>query len=209
MDLDNLRDLYVEELRDLYSAEKQLVKALPKMADKATSSDLKQAILNHLQQTEGHVHRLEQIFSRMDTSPDGEKCKSMEAMIDEGERLLKKDAPESVLDAALIAKAQRMEHYEMAGYGTVRAFARFLDEVQDADLIGQILREETEVDHLLTKLAQTSVNVAARQGAESSDGGADRELKRERDYDRTRSRAEGRPGARRPATETRRDSGDR
>ena len=209
MDMDNLRDLYVAELRDLYSVEKQLVKALPKMADKATSADLKQAILKHLQQTEGHVDRLERIFNRMDTSPDGEKCKSMEAMIDEGERLLTKNAPESVVDAALIAKAQRVEHYEMAGYGTVRAFARFLEEVQDAELLGETLREETEADHLLTQLAQTSVNVAARQGAEATRWGADRELKREPDYDRTRSRAEGRPGARRPATEKRREAGDR
>ena len=166
MELESLRDLYIDELKDLYSAEKQLVKALPKMAKNATNPDLKKAFSDHLAQTEGHVERLEQIFESLEASPRGKKCVGMEGLIEEADEMLEEDADEDVLDAGLISKAQHVEHYEMAGYGTVHRWAVTLGESEHAELLEQTLNEEKEADELLTQLAEASINVEAAAGAE-------------------------------------------
>ena len=123
MEMESLQELYVDELKDLYSAEKQLVKALPKMVKNATNAELKEAFSNHLDETEGHVQRLEKIFQMLGEKAGGKKCKGMEGLIEEAKELLEEDASDEVLDAGLISKAQHVEHYEMAGYGTVRTYA--------------------------------------------------------------------------------------
>ena len=120
MEMESLKELYVDELKDLYSAEKQLVKALPRMAKNATNAELQQAFTKHLEETEGHVERLEQIFEMLGERAGGKTCKGMEGLIEEAKELLEEDAAEEVLDAGLISKAQHVEHYEIAGYGTVR-----------------------------------------------------------------------------------------
>jgi ferritin-like metal-binding protein YciE len=141
MEMESLKELYVDELKDLYSAEKQLVKALPKMAKNASNPELKQAFTDHLQETEGHVERLEQIFEMLGERAGGKKCKGMEGLIEEAKELLEEDASEQVLDAGLISKAQHVEHYEMAGYGTVRNYAKLLNETEAAQLLQQTLDE--------------------------------------------------------------------
>ena len=161
MKLDSLQKLYIEELRDLYNAENQLVKALPKMAKHASHQELKQAFEDHLEQTKEHVERLDEIFKRLDERPTGKTCKGMKGLIEEGSEILEKDGDESVLDAALIGAAQRVEHYEIAGYGTVRTFANMLGENEAAELLQQTLDEEGETDKLLTELAESVVNVEA------------------------------------------------
>src|ERR1700759_400435 len=128
MDMETLRDLYIDELKDLYSAEKQLVRALPKMAKNASSPQLQKAFTNHLAETQGHVKRLETIFESLESSPRGKKCVGMEGLIEEAKELLEEDAADDVVDAGLISKAQHVEHYEMAGYGTVRTWAQILGE---------------------------------------------------------------------------------
>lgn len=169
MDMDNLRALYIDELKDLYSAEKQLVKALPKMAKNATNPELKQAFTDHLAQTEVHVERLEQIFESLEASPRGKKCIGMEGLIEEAKELLEEDAQEDVLDAGLISKAQHVEHYEIAGYGTVRTYAMTLGETEHAELLQMTLDEEGETNELLTQLAEQSVNVDAATADEDED----------------------------------------
>jgi ferritin-like metal-binding protein YciE len=149
-----LEDLYVDELRDLYSAENQLVKALPKMAKAANSEDLKAGFEEHLTQTEGHVERLEKIFDALDKSPKGKKCKAMEGLVEEGSEVIKEEMAPEVKDAALIAAGQRVEHYEMAGYGTVRTYAELLDYSDAAELLQSTLDEEGETNKKLTKLAK-------------------------------------------------------
>jgi ferritin-like metal-binding protein YciE len=161
MKLDSLQKLYIEELRDLYNAENQLLKALPKMAKHASHQELKQAFETHLEQTEGHVERLEDIFEKLDEKPTGKTCKGMKGLIEEGSEMLDKDGDKSVLDAGLIAAAQRVEHYEIAGYGTVRTFANMLGEAEAAELLQETLDEEGETDKLLTELAESVVNVEA------------------------------------------------
>ena len=162
MKLNSLQDLYVSELKDLYDAENRIIKALPKMAEAANSPDLRAAFEAHLQQTRRHAERLEVILRGLDESPKGQKCKGMEAIIDEGEDMMEKDAPGSVADAALIAAAQRVEHYEIAGYGTVRAYARRLGFEDQAELLNQTLQEEGETDKKLTSLAEASINEEAK-----------------------------------------------
>jgi len=169
MEMETLRDLYIDELKDLYSAENQLVKALPKMAKNATNMDLKQAFTDHLEQTKGHVSRLEQIFEMLEASPRGKKCVGMEGLIEEAKELLEEDADEGVLDAGLISKAQHVEHYEMAGYGTVRTYAIMLGETEQAELLQETLDEEGEANKLLTQLAESSVNIEAAIGDESEE----------------------------------------
>lgn len=159
----SLEDLYVHELRDLYSAENQILKALPKMAKAANSDELRAAFEEHLEQTEEHVRRLEQIFDKLGAKPKGQKCKGMEGLIEEGKEIMEEDLEPEVLDAALIAAAQRVEHYEMAGYGTVRTYARQLGDEEAADLLQETLNEEGETDHKLTSLAENLVNVQAAQ----------------------------------------------
>ena len=161
MELDTLKDLYVEELKDLYSAEKQLIKALPKMAKAANDKGLQDAFRTHLKQTAEHAKRLEQICDELGVSPRGKKCVGMEGLIEEGSDLIKENPDPDVLDAGLISAAQHVEHYEMAGYGTVRTYARQLGFEEQADLLQQTLNEEGETDHLLTRLAESGINVAA------------------------------------------------
>ena len=161
MKLNSLETLYINELRDIYNAENQLIKALPKMAKHASSSELQQAFEEHLEQTQQHVQRLEEIFERMDESPKGKTCKGMKGLIDEGAEILKENGDESVLDAAIIAAAQRVEHYEIAAYGTVRTFANILDRHEDAELLQQTLDEEGETDKRLSELAEEAINSEA------------------------------------------------
>jgi ferritin-like metal-binding protein YciE len=158
MKIDSLKKLYIEELRDLYSAENQILKALPKMAKAATSKELKHAFNEHLAQTKGQVERLERIFTKLDTTPKGKTCKAMEGLVKEGEELLGEDAEPEILDAGLIAAAQRVEHYEMAGYGTVRTYATLLKETEAARLLQETLDEEGQTDKTLSQLAESVIN---------------------------------------------------
>ncbi len=161
MELDTLKDLYIGEIKDLYSAEKMLVKALPKMAKAAKDTQLQQAFRTHLKETGEHASRLEQICKDLGVSPRGKKCVGMEALIEEGSELIKENPDPDVLDAGLISKAQHVEHYEIAGYGTVRTYARQLGFETHADLLQQTLDEEGRTDHLLTELAESGINVEA------------------------------------------------
>jgi ferritin-like metal-binding protein YciE len=163
-----LRELYIEELRDLYSAEKQLVKALPKMAKAAASPDLRSGFEEHLEQTKGHVSRLEQIFDSLDESPNGKTCKGMEGLIKEGSEMIEEDPPAEQLDAGLISAAQRVEHYEIAGYGCVHTYARLLGQDEAVSLLAQTLKEEKETDAKLTELAE-NINVEALQAGQSEE----------------------------------------
>ena len=165
MKLNSLHDLYVVELKDLYNGEQQIIKALPKMAEAASSSELRTAFEHHLEQTREHLRRLEQIFQNLDESPKGQTCVGLEGIIEEGEDLMDEDAPETVCDAALIASAQRVEHYEIAGYGTVRTYARQLGYNDAAELLQRTLDEEGETDKKLTTIAESRVNVEARRTA--------------------------------------------
>jgi ferritin-like metal-binding protein YciE len=160
MKVGTLHDLYVDELKDLFNAENQLVKALPKLAQAASAPELRTAFEEHLEQTRGHVQRLEQIFKKLDVSPKGKKCKAMEGLIEEGKEVMD-DVEPPVLDAGLIAAAQRVEHYEMAGYGCVRTFANLLGYDDAAELLQETLDEEGAADKKLTELAETIVNVEA------------------------------------------------
>ena len=161
MDMETLKDLYVEELKDLYSAEKQILQALPRMAKKASNPQLRAAFEEHVEVTKTQVERLDQIFERIGRSPRGKKCKGMEGLLEEGKEMMQEDMEPEVLDAALISAAQKVEHYEMAGYGTVRSYAQLLGQDSDARLLQQTLDEEGEADEKLTQLAESSINVEA------------------------------------------------
>ena len=161
MKLASLRELFVSELKDLYSAENQIIKALPKMAKASSTPELRSAFEEHLEQTRGHVERLERIFETLEATPKGKKCKAMEGLIEEGKEILEADAEPSVRDAGLIAAAQRVEHYEIAGYGCVRTYARLLRDEQSANMLQETLDEEEETDKKLTQIAETMVNVDA------------------------------------------------
>lgn len=147
------RDLLVEELKDLYSAENQLTKALPKMAKAATSEELSEAFETHLQQTEGHVARLEKIGQLLGESMKGKKCKAMEGLVAEGKEIMEEDMAPAILDLALIGAAQKVEHYEISGYGTARTLAELVGESQIAQILQETLDEEGETDKLLTGIA--------------------------------------------------------
>jgi ferritin-like metal-binding protein YciE len=162
MKLDSLDKLYREQLRDLYSAEKQLTVALPKMAEGASSSNLRRAFEQHLKQTEQHVGRLEQIFQELDLKPGRKKCKGMEGLIKEGDEILQEDGKSAVLDAGLIAAAQRVEHYEIASYGTVRTYAQQLGYDKAAALLQRTLEEESQTNEKLTRLAEGEINQRAK-----------------------------------------------
>jgi ferritin-like metal-binding protein YciE len=166
MKLDTLEKLYVDELRDIYNAENQLLKALPKMAKGASSQDLKNAFETHLRQTESHVERLEQIFADLDESPKGKTCHAMKGLIEEGSEILKEDGEESVLDAGIIVAAQKVEHYEMAAYGSARTFARLLGQERAAELLQSTLDEESETNESLNQLAENMVNPEALIGTD-------------------------------------------
>lgn len=161
--MESLMDLYLEQLRDIYSAEKQLVSTLPKMADAATAPTLKQAFRDHLDQTKMHVERLEQIFRSISANPNGETCEAMEGLVKEGNDIINKNGTPSVKDAALIAAAQRIEHYEIAAYGTVSEFARQLSHHQAKQLLDQTLQEEKNTDRKLTNMAVTEINPGLRR----------------------------------------------
>jgi ferritin-like metal-binding protein YciE len=154
MKLESLRDLYVEQLQDLYSAEQQLIKALPKMAKAASSEELKAAFEDHLGQTRQHAQRIETIFEQMGEKAKGKKCKAMEGLVEEGGEVIKEDMDDGIKDAALIAAAQRVEHYEIAGYGCVRAYATRLGEGDAATLLSQTLQEEKAADEALNDIAE-------------------------------------------------------
>jgi ferritin-like metal-binding protein YciE len=162
---DSFKELYVEELKDLYSAENQLVKALPKMAKAASSYELRQGFEEHLEQTKGHMQRLEKVFQALEETPKGKKCEGMEGLIAEGAEVMEEDFEGSLMDAALIGAAQRVEHYEIAAYGTVCAFAKELGETEQASLLTKTLEEEKETDEKLTELAQ-QINAQANEGEE-------------------------------------------
>src|SRR5438045_155186 len=161
MKLDTLQKLYIDELRDLYNAENQLLKALPKMAKGASSEELKNALENNLGQTETYVERLEQIFGEIDQTPKGKTCRAMKGLIQEGSEILREDGEESVLDAGIIVAAQKVEHYEIAAYGSVRTFAKLLGQKKAAELLQTTLNEESEANELLNGLAESIVNPEA------------------------------------------------
>ncbi len=163
--LDSLRDLLIEELRDLYSAETQLVDALPKMAEVATSRELKSAFEDHLEETEGHVTRLEDIFRLLEEKSSGETCEAMKGLIKEGQILAHAEGDSDVRDAGLIGAAQRVEHYEIAGYGTARSLALRLGEKHVAEVLQKTLNEEAQADRKLTSIAEGKVNVSAASSA--------------------------------------------
>src|SRR6202045_2129464 len=163
MPKDSLRELYIDELRDLYNAETQLVKALPKMAKASANDQLREAFQEHLRQTSEHVSRLEQIFEQLGEKASGKKCLGMEGLVKEGSETMKEDYSDEVKDAAIIGAAQRVEHYEMAGYGTAKAFAELLGEDEHVALLEQTLEEEKETDEKLSQLAE-EINSEAAQG---------------------------------------------
>jgi ferritin-like metal-binding protein YciE len=162
MELHSLRDLYIAELKDLYDAENRIIKALPKMAEAANSPDLRNAFEEHLEQSRGQLSRLEQVFQSLNETPKGMKCKGIIGIIDEGEDLMDEDAAPAVADAALIASAQRVEHYEIAAYGTARTFARRLGYEEQAQLLDRTLQEEGMTDKKLTSLAASYINEGAK-----------------------------------------------
>jgi ferritin-like metal-binding protein YciE len=163
MRLESLRDLYVEQLQDLYSAETQLVDAMPNMAETASHKELKAAFQEHLKQTKNQVQRLEQVFQQLGVEPGGTSCKGMQGLIAEGKEMIKAKGDPSAIDAGLIAAAQRIEHYEIAGYGCVSAYARQLGEQEALALLQQTLDEEATTDQKLTRLAEQVINVEAEQ----------------------------------------------
>ena len=158
----NLKDLFEHELKDLYSAENQLLQALPKMKDHATDNDLKKAFEKHLKETEGHVKRLEEICDELGISPKGETCKAMKGLVSEAESFLKEDTEQDVRNAGLIAEAQRVEHYEISGYGTAVRFAKELGHKKIAEKLRKTLDEEYKTDDLLTEMAESRSNQEAK-----------------------------------------------
>jgi ferritin-like metal-binding protein YciE len=162
--LNSLRDLYHEELKDVYNAEKQITAALPKMAKAASTDELRAAFEEHLEQTKEQINRLDQVFEELGEKAQGKICKAMQGLIEEGKEVMEEDAEPSVLDAALIASAQRIEHYEIAAYGCLRTYARMLGLKNSEKLLQTTLEEEAQTDEKLTQLAETHVNVAANSG---------------------------------------------
>ncbi len=164
MKIKDLHSLLVHEMKDLYSAETQMIEALPKMAEAANDPQLKAAFKDHLKATKTHRDRLETIFKGLDYKPGGHHCKGMEGLIKEGQDMIDEDAPADVKDAGLISSSQRMEHYEIAGYGCARAFARMVGKNEIAQTLQKTLDEEGSTDELLTKLAEGSINKDAMDG---------------------------------------------
>ena len=164
IDINNLQDLFVEQLRDLYDGERQITHALPQMIEKASNTQLKNALQEHLDVTHQQIQRLEQIFQSLGQKAKGESCKGMEGIIDEGEDLVSKGNDPGVVDASIITAAQRVEHYEIAGYGTVRTYAQQLGRQDFARLLEQTLSEEKDADQVLNQIANTA-NIEARKAA--------------------------------------------
>ncbi len=165
MQMNDLQDLLVENLKDLYSAEKQILRSLPKVAKSVENSELRSALENHVRETEVQVERLETVLERMGESTRGKKCKGMEGLIEENKELLEEDAEPEVLDAGLIVGCQKIEHYEIAGYGSAVTFAKLLGDNESARLLAQSLDEEERADKKLTQIAEASINLEAAQGA--------------------------------------------
>jgi len=161
MSLDSLEKLFIEELKDVYNAEKQILRALPRMAKAAESPELQQAFIKHQRETEGQVQRLEQVFQELGQSARGKTCKGMQGLMEEGKEVLEKDGEGAVIDAALIAAAQRVEHYEIAAYGCLRTYAQLLGLTQAEQLLQQTLEEEEATDKKLTELGESGINEAA------------------------------------------------
>ena len=161
MELNTLKDLYIHELKDLYSAEKQIIRALPKMVKASTNEQLAAGFKLHLEQTKEQAARLEKILESHKQTTRGPKCKGMEGVLAEGQEMIEEEADDEVRDAGLSAAAQRVEHYEMAGYGCARTYAEMLGDKQGAQLLQTTLQEEEDTDKKLTKLAKSVINVAA------------------------------------------------
>src|SRR6266705_5189279 len=167
MKLDSLQKLFVEQLRDGYNAENQLLKAMPKMAKNASSDELRQAFEDHLEATKEHVERLEQVFKDLDEKPKGKTCQGMKGLVEEGSEMVEQNGEESVLDAGIIAGAQKIEHYEIATYGTLRTWANLLGQDDTAELLQQTLDEEGDTDKRLNELAEDIVNPEALSETET------------------------------------------
>jgi ferritin-like metal-binding protein YciE len=163
MEMKRLQDLFVDVLKDTYDAEHQITKALPKIAKSVSNPQLKKAFEDHLKQTENHITRLEQVFETIDRKATRKTCKGMKGLLEEGDELLKEDADPEVLDAGLIAAAQKVEHYEMSAYGTARSYAQLLGNTEAANLLQQTLDEEKAADEKLTTIAERAVNVQAME----------------------------------------------
>jgi ferritin-like metal-binding protein YciE len=164
-----LHDAFIDELRDTYDAEKQLTKALPKLAKAASSSELRNAFEKHLEETRGHVTRLEQVFESIDEPAKGKHCEGIAGIVEEGKSIMEEDFEDSTMDACLVAAGQRAEHYEMAAYGTLVAWARAMGHVEAADLLQQTLEEEKAADKKLTALAEDGINHDAAELAHQND----------------------------------------
>ena len=165
MELETLKDLYIEELKDLYSAENQILKALPRMIKSASHKELKNAFTTHERQTREHVKRIERVCDELGASPKGKKCHGMEGLLEEGKELMSEKPDPDVLDAGLISAAQRLEHYEIAGYGTVRTYALQLGFDSQAELLQRTLDEEGQTDQLLSTIAKNAINLDAEDGS--------------------------------------------
>lgn len=172
-----LHDAFLEELRDAYDAEKQLVKALPKLAKAATSTELRQAFTDHLAETKGHVDKIEQVFTSLDERAKGKHCDGMAGIIDEGSDVMDEDYEDALMDACLIASAQRAEHYEMAAYGTLVAWAKAMGHTDAADLLQEILDEEKAADEKLNAIAEGGVNAEAASGARGEEEQEEEEVR--------------------------------
>jgi len=168
MRIENLEELFVEELKDLYHAEKQLVKALPKMAKAATSEELRTAFTDHLEQTKHHVQRIEQVFETVDEKAKAKVCKGMQGLIEEGQETMEEDAGEQLADLGLIAAAQKVEHYEIAGYGTMRTFAQILGNQEAVRLLSETLKEEEAADKLLTGISESLLKESAAMSSKAA-----------------------------------------
>src|SRR4026207_492931 len=168
-----LHDAFIEELRDTYDAEKQLIKALPKLAKAAASTDLRAAFETHLEETRGHVERLEQVFESLDEKPRGKHCEGIAGIIEEGKSIMEEDFDDATMDACLIAAGQRAEHYEMAAYGTVIAWAEAMGHTEVAELLQQTLDEEKAADKKLSALAEGGINQGAADAVQSDDEDAE------------------------------------
>ena len=174
MKLNTLKTLYINELRDLYNAENQLLKALPKMAKAASSEELKDVFQKHLEQTKSHVERLEEVFGEIGEKPKGKTCRAMKGLIEEGSEILHEDGEDSVIDAGIIVAAQKVEHYEIASYGSVRTFAQLLGKDRSAELLQTTLDEESETNEALNQLAEGIVNPEAIMETELTGAGSNR-----------------------------------
>ena len=168
--VNSLKELYIEELKDTYDAEKQIVKALPKLVKASSTPELQKAFEEHLEQTKGHVQRLEQIFKRLDEEPKAKKCDGMRGILEEGEAVVNEGREGRIRDAGLIAGAQKVEHYEMAVYGSLKTWAGQLDDERAAQLLEETLNEEKEADQKLTQIAESNVNAEAAEAVRARAG---------------------------------------